>query len=198
MRHPSLIFLCLVQSVFALAAAGALGSERERPNTVAQTVVARGVEFPEALRFPPAVLHGRSASAQPEQPLASRGSARAVEAEREEAPRGLREHFETRESCAMAGPDARLFSSSMRVGSHAESFPGLGLGVWLGQQTYRTLRGSLSVGVEFGAALRLREHVNLTAGYRMLGYGRSDSGALAGGDLDANMNAPFLGLALRY
>jgi hypothetical protein len=102
---------------------------------------------------------------------------------------------------AEAGLGTRPFSSQWYTSSHAESFPLARLervGFFGTQQKYRTLRGSIFVGFEAGAAVRLRHHLNLTAGYRMLGYGLGEQSTLEGGDIDAALNAPFLGLALNY
>jgi len=102
---------------------------------------------------------------------------------------------------AEAGLGTRPFSSQWYTSTHTESFPLVRLerlGLFGTQQKYRTLRGSISVGFEAGAAVRVRDHLNLMAGYRMLGYGLGEQGTLEGGDLDATLNAPFLGFAFNY
>jgi hypothetical protein len=100
--------------------------------------------------------------------------------------------------CAVAGRGARLFQPHLFTSIYAETFPLERVGLWGGQQTYRTLRGSIAVGFEAGAAVRLRERVNLTAGFRLLGYGLGENGPLDGGSLDPSITAPLLGLAIKY
>lgn len=51
--------------------------------------------------------------------------------------------------------------------------------------------------VEGGAALRLLDHMRLTASYRMLDVNDGQSGGSSVG-LDAGLSAPFLGLALDF
>jgi len=100
-----------------------------------------------------------------------------------------------------AGLGTRPFSSQWFTSVRTESFPLVSLerlGLFGAQQKFRTLRGSISVGFEAGAAVRLRDHLNLTAGYRMLDYGLGEQGKLEGGKLDATLNAPFLGVAYNY
>ena len=63
---------------------------------------------------------------------------------------------------------------------------------------FRTLRGPVSIALEGGAAVRVREHLSLTAGFRLLGYGPGAASQLEGTKLDTGVAAPFLGLALRF
>jgi len=102
---------------------------------------------------------------------------------------------------AEAGLGTRPFSSQWYTSMHTESFPLVQLdrlGLFGSQQKYRTLRNSISVGFEAGAALRVRDHLSLTAGYRMLGYGLGEQSTLEGGRLDPTLTAPFLGVAFNY
>lgn len=102
------------------------------------------------------------------------------------------------ERCAVAGPEARPFTPHLFTSMRAETFPLERIGVWGGQQKFRTLRGSIAVGFEAGAAVRIRERVNLTASFRLLGYGSGENGPLEGGGLDPSLTAPFLGLSFDY
>jgi hypothetical protein len=102
------------------------------------------------------------------------------------------------ERCAVAGPEAQPFMPHLFTSMYAETYPLDRFGVWGGQQVFRTLRGSVAVGFEAGAAIRVRERVNLTAGFRLLGYGSGETGPLEGGGIDPSITAPFLGLAFYY
>jgi len=102
------------------------------------------------------------------------------------------------ERCAVAGPGAQPFMPHLFTSMYAETYPLDRFGVWGGQQIFRTLRGSVAVGFEAGAAIRVRERVSLTAGFRLLGYGSGENGPLDGGAIDPSITAPFLGLALNY
>jgi hypothetical protein len=80
----------------------------------------------------------------------------------------------------------------------AETSAGHRVGIWRSHQKFRTLRGSVAAAFEGGAAVHVREHLDLTAGFRLLGYEPGEEARLEGGKLDASSAAPFLGLALRF
>lgn len=104
----------------------------------------------------------------------------------------------TREQLAAAGRWASFFAPHPFHTLHVETPAVRRVDIWGLHREFRTLRGPVSVALEGGAAVRVREHLSLTAGFRLLGYGPDAAGQLEGAKLDTGTAAPFLGLALRF
>jgi hypothetical protein len=66
------------------------------------------------------------------------------------------------------------------------------LSVYAQRELYSTAQGSEVFGFESGAALRLRQDVDLIARYRILGHESLSN------DRDSEMSAPLIGVALRF
>jgi hypothetical protein len=97
-----------------------------------------------------------------------------------------------------AGQQASLFAPHSFHTLHAEMPAVRRVDIWGSHWGFRTLRGSVAVAFEGAAAVRVREHLSLTAGFRLLGYGPGAAGQLEGAKFDTGIAAPFLGLALRF
>ena len=103
-----------------------------------------------------------------------------------------------RERLAAAGRWASFFAPHPFHTLHVETPAVRWVDIWGLHREFRTLRGPVSVALEGGAAVRVREHLSLTAGFRLLGDGPDTAGQLEGAKLDTGIAAPFLGLALRF
>ena len=103
-----------------------------------------------------------------------------------------------RERLAAAGRWASFFAPHPFHTLHVETPALRRVDIWGLHREFRTLRGPVSIALEGGAAVRVREHLSLTAGFRLLGYGPGAASQLEGTKLDTGVAAPFLGLALRF
>jgi hypothetical protein len=99
---------------------------------------------------------------------------------------------------AAAGRWASFFAPHPFHTLHVETPAAQRVDIWGLHREFRTLRGPVSVALEGGAAVRVREHLSLTTGFRLLGYGPGAAGQLEDAKLDTGIAAPFLGLALRF
>jgi hypothetical protein len=83
-------------------------------------------------------------------------------------------------------------------GVRAAAFPMRNLGVWAQGISFALGGDSAIYDIEGGASWRLKDSVHLTASYRLMGVGQGFDPDLQSMVVDADIAAPFLGMAFDF